>query len=269
MSDFDPAAYWERRLRRHAGLDGVGYIGLGGPYNNWLYRVRRRVFRRLMRGIDANLAAAEILDIGCGTGFYVERWKEQGATRITGIDLTEVAVERLRSRFPSDRFLRCDISDESAPTVLGRYDIISAFDVLFHIMDDERYARAMRNISTLLRPGGWLVFSENFHPRETVRFHHGVCRSAREIEGLVEGAGLSIVRRGPMFVLMNPPIDASKRFRNLLWNTCSLPVRANRRIGIVTGFLLGGLLYPIELALTAVMKHGPSTSFAVCRKTRG
>ena len=35
-------------------------------------------------------------------------------------------------------------------------------DVLFHIVDDEGYARAIRNLAALLAPGGLLVLTENF-----------------------------------------------------------------------------------------------------------
>jgi hypothetical protein len=36
--------YWENRLNQNFGLHGAGYIGLGGSYNSWLYKVRRKVF---------------------------------------------------------------------------------------------------------------------------------------------------------------------------------------------------------------------------------
>ncbi len=56
-------------------------------------------------------------------------------------------------------------------------------DVLFHIVDDEGYARAIRNLAALLAPGGLLVLTENFLHRDTGRARHEVDRSLEEIGG--------------------------------------------------------------------------------------
>src|SRR5712664_744565 len=141
---FQPKQYWEDRLKANWGLHGVGYLGLG-DYNQWVYRAKRSVFLnvvsslRLPRGFSA-------LDIGCGTGFFVERWMELGAGSITGMDLTEVSVSQLRDRYPEHRFVQGDIS-EKADSLPDGYDVISAMDVLFHIVDRDRYGAALKNIS--------------------------------------------------------------------------------------------------------------------------
>jgi SAM-dependent methyltransferase len=276
-ASFNPAEYWEGRLRRDFSLCGVGYVGLGQPYNDWLYRVRKRVFRRIVSLIDVDFPRAEVLDIGSGTGFYIERWKEAGVRRVTGVDLTQVAVEALRRRFPEDTFVQADIAragltgsppgapdrDQLRP---GSYDVISAFDILFHIVDDRGYERAIGNIASLLRPGGWFVFSENFLRGPAVRAPHVVSRSQGEITDLLEAHGLHLHRRGPMFVLMNYPVDTASGLPRALWSALTLPLRVNRRLGQVTGFLLGAALYPFELLLTAGLREGPSTEFALCRK---
>ena len=166
-------------------------------------------------------------------------------------------------------FHQLDISSADLPPGLGPFDLISAFDVLFHITDDLRYAQALRNIAALLRPGGWFVFSENFLHGDTIRAPHVVSRSRAEIEALLDRAGLQLVRRGPMFVLMNYPVDTDGPIPRALWNTLVLPVRVHRGLGVVTGFLLGGALYPLELGLTAWIREGPSTEYAICRKIGG
>jgi hypothetical protein len=68
--EFDPLEYWEDRHGKSSGLAGVGYLGLKG-YNEWMYRVRRHVFRRALRPYAARLRGARVLDVGSGTGFYL------------------------------------------------------------------------------------------------------------------------------------------------------------------------------------------------------
>ena len=47
---FDPRGYWEQRLSEHYTLGGVGYLGLGEGFNDWMYRVRRHVFLKRFAG---------------------------------------------------------------------------------------------------------------------------------------------------------------------------------------------------------------------------
>ncbi|HEY2897781.1 MAG TPA: hypothetical protein VGJ12_11620 [Gemmatimonadaceae bacterium] len=40
MATFDPRKYWDNRHSESYGPESVGYLGLGVPYNVWMYRVR-------------------------------------------------------------------------------------------------------------------------------------------------------------------------------------------------------------------------------------
>ena len=108
----------------------------------------------------------EILDVGCGTGFYVGLWKNQiGVGHITGIDITNIAIENLKGKFPDAEFYRADVSsDADIAFLIGtkEFDVVSAFDVLFHIVDDNRYEKAIKNIHSMLKSNGIFVFSDNF-----------------------------------------------------------------------------------------------------------
>jgi SAM-dependent methyltransferase len=142
---FDPAAYWERRLEPFD-LGVVGYSGLGLPYNRWLYRVRSFVFRRAVREIGLP-RAARVLDVGSGTGFYLAEWQRAGVRELTGSDLTSIAVNALGERYPRVPLVRWDVADEP-PFPPASLDAISAFDVLFHIVDDGRYRAALANLAS-------------------------------------------------------------------------------------------------------------------------
>ncbi len=69
--NFDPRAYWEKRLAADPTLGGVGYITLGEGFNRWMYAVRREVTMRMMRRLVPDPANASVLDVGSGTGFYI------------------------------------------------------------------------------------------------------------------------------------------------------------------------------------------------------
>ena len=121
-------SYWEERLAAGERLSGVGWLGLGEPFNRWMYRVRRRVFLRRIGPLVRGQAPA-VLDVGTGSGFYVERWQELGAGSITGADLTHAAVGSLGERFPAHRFVRLDIGAPDGVLPGEAFGAVSAMDM--------------------------------------------------------------------------------------------------------------------------------------------
>jgi SAM-dependent methyltransferase len=259
---FDAKTYWETRLLEHPGLCGVGNTCLGRSYLKWVYKVRRAVFLRLISALKANLRTAQVFDVGSGTGFYLELWKQLGVSGIAGCDITEIAVARLGSALPWARILRLDIGDSLPTSELGRYDIVSAFDVLFHIVEEERYERAIRNVCALLRPGGLLLFSDLL-PRSGVRrVEHVTFRALKDVTALLAKTGFELVCRVPMLVLMEEPLDSTRQWYCFLWKMLAYPVKHSE----FAGFMIGGMLYPLELILTKVFAESPTTEIVVCRK---
>lgn len=258
---FDPVEYWERMHRENRGFAAVGFAGLGVGFNTWMYRVRRVALARALRRAGLRVEGASVLDVGAGTGFYVRAWLQLGAAHVTGIDLSEAAVAALRAAFPTEEFVRDDIADPSR-SLSAQYDVVSAFDVLFHIVDDDRFARAIRNIGALTRPGGHLLLSDNFLHGPPVRGRHQVSRSRAEIDEALRAAGFETVARLPTFFLMNTPIDSQSRVLHFWWRkVCGICHRSDR-----AGAVLGGLLFPLELLLTGLTQEGPSTELVVCRR---
>ena len=282
---FDPRQYWEARLREHYSLAGVGYLRLGRRYNAWMYRVRGEVFDRVISDIGRRQEAGgrstssfllpppsslgwwkgrEVLDVGSGTGFYVDRWLQAGA-RVTGLDLTDVAVDELARSFPGARFIRADIGATGGVSLeSASFDAASAMDVLFHIVDDAAYARAFVNLASVLKPGGWLLWSDNFLRHATERVTHQASRSLDESVRCVEAAGFEIVDRVPMFVLMNYPADTTSRLARWAWTAMVAPAALAEPIG----GMVGAVLYPLERALVRRMRESPSTELMICRKRR-
>src|SRR3954470_14396905 len=164
MTTLDTQAYWDQRHAENFGPESVGYAGLGIPYNVWMYRVRAHVVAREIRRAGIPLPECHVLDVGSGTGFYIDLWSKLGAKSVAGCDFAPYAVGSLRERFPNNSFFELDITCDELPGHLGQADVVSAFDILYHIVEDAKYSQAFRNVRALLRPRGVFVFSENFLP---------------------------------------------------------------------------------------------------------
>ena len=252
--------WWENRHRELRGFDAVGYAGAGEAYNAWLYRVRRRLFRRHVSRL-AN-PGSSVLDVASGTGFYLERWREAGVRELMGSDVSATAVERLRASFPDVRIERFDIAGPAAALPRDRFDLVSAFDILFHLIDDDAYRRALDNAAALVRPGGLLVISENFRLEGPRRFASiMVNREEGEILDAFDTAGFELIVRHPMFVIMNAPARGGRPLLHAWWQRMHRLLMKRPSLGGA----LGAVLYPFELLSVATIR-APSTELAIFRR---
>jgi SAM-dependent methyltransferase len=260
---FDPKMYWESRLSSRFDLRGVGDIGLPEAYNRFLYRVRGHAFASIVGALGLEDGRFDALDIGSGTGFYIEQWLRRRPRSVTGSDLTTAAVGKLAARFSQATFVQCDIGAPLTPALAGRqFDVVSAMDILFHIVDDERYAQAFANFAELVRPGGSLIFSENLVPVRKPRLPHQASRAESEIRELLHQTDFEIERIAPMFALMNDPVRSDGR---LLRKAFATIFRLASR-GETMGGLIGAVIYPVELFTIGLLPRGPSTEVVVCRR---
>jgi 2-polyprenyl-3-methyl-5-hydroxy-6-metoxy-1,4-benzoquinol methylase len=207
---YRPREFWEERLREHFDLRGTGETGLSLAYNRACYALRRSQLERALRETGIDPAGRRVLDVGCGTGFFTEYFLARGAD-VTGLDLTTASVERLRARFPQARFVLADVS-EAEPD--GSYDIVNAFDVLYHITEQERWEAAVRHLAAAVAPGGHLLLTDLFAEAEA-HAEHNVIRPIAAYQRLLGAAGLLLGRLYPTHVFLNRELGPM-RFLNRL-----------------------------------------------------
>jgi 2-polyprenyl-3-methyl-5-hydroxy-6-metoxy-1,4-benzoquinol methylase len=259
--DFDPHRYWEQRLTNAYTLGSVGWIGLGESFNRWMYAVRRRVFHRVAAENVDNISNMRVLDVGSGTGFYLNLWRELGVRDLSGADLTSVAVTRLRTAFADTPIYRLDIGGDLEQLPRELYDVVSIMDVLYHVVDDQRYAQAIYNLSRLVKPGGKLILSENC-VAQTQTGTHQVSRSRSQVESILRDAQLVPVVQRPIFFLLNTPNDSESRILRRWWSTVVRLSACHETLG----WLVGATVFPLELALVRLASKGPSTKIIVCQR---
>ena len=100
--------------------------------------------------------AKHALELGCGTGVFLERAASTGA-RIDAIDLSQHLLRRARERMAgSPRVQLVCGNAEAMPYADGTFDAVYGSSVLHHLDLD----RALREVCRVLRPGGWAAFAE-------------------------------------------------------------------------------------------------------------
>ena len=99
-------------------------------------------------------AGADVLDLGCGCGVPVARALVRAGFAVTGVDLSDVQIDRARRLVPGATFRRADASEVSfAP---DSFDAVVSLYMFIHLPLAEQ-APLIRRIGRWLRPGGILL----------------------------------------------------------------------------------------------------------------
>jgi 2-polyprenyl-6-hydroxyphenyl methylase/3-demethylubiquinone-9 3-methyltransferase len=100
------------------------------------------------------LEGKSALDVGCGAGLLAEPLARLGA-RVTAVDAAPslIAAAELHAR---GQGLEIDYRVAAVEEVTGRFDLITAMEVIEHVADPEAFVRAL---AARLAPDGLLVLS--------------------------------------------------------------------------------------------------------------
>jgi SAM-dependent methyltransferase len=214
---YQPREFWNQRLSEHFDLRGTGETGLSLAYNRACYQLRGEVLARALRDQKFDPRGRSVLDVGCGSGFFTAWYLEHGA-QVTGIDIAPTSVERLSQRHPQARFVLGDVSETPLD---ARYDLVNAFDVLYHIVDESRWERALNHLADATAPGGLLLVTDIFPLRQaTDEASHNHMRPLDRYQQVLEARGLMrAAELMPTHVLLNRnlgPLRGLNRLPGLL-----------------------------------------------------
>lgn len=94
-----------------------------------------------------------VLDVGAGSGFYVERLRELiPAARYVGLDLSAGML----ARHPESSLTLADAV--ALPFASGRFDVVMANHMLYHVLDVDT---AIDEMKRMLKPNGLLMTATN------------------------------------------------------------------------------------------------------------
>jgi 2-polyprenyl-3-methyl-5-hydroxy-6-metoxy-1,4-benzoquinol methylase len=156
--------YWRDHRGRAGELDersdpdalgNVCHSGAPAWLNDYYARFQRIVFEELLDEC-ALPPGSRALDVGCGAGRWCRLLDARGYL-VTGIDLQDELVARARAKYPSVRFEVTPIQEFRAERP---FDLVTTVTVLQHLPHAEQ-RRAIANIASLVRPGGYVLCLEN------------------------------------------------------------------------------------------------------------
>ncbi len=103
-----------------------------------------------------DLSGLDVLDFGCGSGFYSREMKALGARRVVGYDEAEGMLDYCRRREEKQQ-LGLEFTSSITPQMEGAFDLVLAVYVLPYAADHEALLAMCGKMGSLLKPGGRLV----------------------------------------------------------------------------------------------------------------
>jgi len=133
----DQRNYWDERWT--SGRD---------QYPNPWARRRADTILAMLRSLE--LTRPDILDLGCGTGWFTAELAELG--NATGVELSEAAIALAQSNYRNALFIAGNALEMELPA--AHFDVVVSMEVIAHAENQDQYvARAVQ----ALKPGGYFV----------------------------------------------------------------------------------------------------------------
>jgi SAM-dependent methyltransferase len=203
MDDFNAEKYWRARLGKCSDIHGTGLLGAPLAWQRWLYRGKERAYLKLLKRAGVEIRGCQVLDFGCGTGYFENFWEGQGARRADGLDIVPEVIERLQREHPNRKYVCADLSkDPSQLVVFGSPQLVTAIDVLYHIVDDDALLPILRALTSIMEPGAYFLFTDKFKEVSNCAPHVRF-RSLDQWLRVLSEIGLELEDREPVCVVNN------------------------------------------------------------------
>jgi ubiquinone/menaquinone biosynthesis C-methylase UbiE len=124
----------------------------------WRYFVERYTMLQLI----GSLEGLSVLDLACGEGYYTREYRQRGAVRAVGVDLSTGMIQLARKQEEHHPLgIEYVVSDASAFDGAGSFDLVAAAYLLNYASNREELTAMCTAVARALRPGGRFVTVNN------------------------------------------------------------------------------------------------------------
>jgi SAM-dependent methyltransferase len=194
-----PPGWWDKHLYKY-GVSDKNTISPTKSVETSIYHYNsvENTLLRAIAQLHICVEGASVFDIGCGSGHWLNFYRRLGATRFVGCDVSKIAITHLESVNHVNKYdgLHCMEANDALNLDDTKFTIVNAIGVMFHIVDDTKWADTITSVYNKLEPHGVFMVGGHFGIVDNnVQFHNNTIdkrlRSKKHWINALQNAGFS------------------------------------------------------------------------------
>lgn len=113
---------------------------------------------------DTRAKAISVLDIGSGSGHWIDFYKSLGFQKAVGIDVSKISVNHLKKKYINNSNIKIYLG--TATDIIDKlnspFNIVNAIGVMFHIVNDSEWNETITKIAGLIPEKGVFIAGGHF-----------------------------------------------------------------------------------------------------------
>ena len=214
MKKLDDKLYWRKRHAASKDLQASGVKSVSSKSNHYIYKMLAEQYKKLLEAIDLKNCKT-VIDCGFGNGYFLDFFSEHyPGLEVYGVDISAAA----KSKAKSAQNKRLFVADLTNLQLKRQFDIVHCFDVLYHILAEADYEKAIKNLCKISNK--YVILHERFLRKSPlISSAHVQLRSADKTNKLLNDNGFFLYEEIPThFLAMRLPIYRLNKFiPNLLY----------------------------------------------------
>lgn len=171
----------EEAYRRRDSAGWVAQYSFSNPAYVLYIQAVERATLSILRESSVDLTRVRVLDIGCGSGYFLHRMMEYGAREATGVDLMDNRVAEAQRRYPALNVRQGDAT--RLPFADGAFDLVTQYTALSSVLDPDVRAQIGAEMYRVTAPGGTVLSFDIRSPSAFVRGLKVLARTVMRVRG--------------------------------------------------------------------------------------
>jgi Methylase involved in ubiquinone/menaquinone biosynthesis len=130
----------------------------------------------------------ELLDLGCGTGLELDEiFKTKPFINVTGIDLTQAMLDKLKQKHPDKNLSLINASYFDYDFGISKYDAAVSFQTLHHFSHEDKLKLYIKVFNALKANGRYIECDYMVENQQEEDFYYSENKRIRKEQGIAEG----------------------------------------------------------------------------------
>jgi cyclopropane fatty-acyl-phospholipid synthase-like methyltransferase len=130
----------------------------------------------------------ELLDLGCGTGLELDEiFKTKPSINVTGIDLTQAMLDRLKQKHPNQNLTLINASYFDYDFDISKYDVAVSFQTLHHFSHEDKLELYTKVFNALKTNGQYIECDYMVESQQEEDFYYSENKRIRKEQNIPDG----------------------------------------------------------------------------------